>query len=362
MNAEQAVVKSTATRSCSLHLRHQRRRAYSTAPSWCCRQRRPASPACCLPTTASATSAASTICAAGASGPSTESHDMTVYGGWMTKVGPSLVWNTGRIDLPIRRHGSPRPAFTIRTTFRSPEPAEWTRTRAPCVRITIGTGCAGWPTAVGASTPLISFQPRLRLGSGFPARIQSGPMGFKQSRDNLLCYWARSAGRRPEPRERRAVKHDWQRVGGGPSMRYERDPSLGRGTERTVRTNSSSAFPALDMFALQGPDHCRSFLWNSRRSSVPAACTAPPGTTGVRRFAPKLYCAGFGLWFRHRHLPSLRQTYYDTDRGTYQPRSMYGQFGERPARPAKPRTMVDMDIEGIRRPTVLAARRRTASP
>ncbi|MFQ8890506.1 MAG: putative LPS assembly protein LptD [Bilophila wadsworthia] len=47
-----------------------------------------------------------------------ESHDMTFYGGWMTKIGPSLSVEYRANEFTDQKTGSPPPASTIRIPWR----------------------------------------------------------------------------------------------------------------------------------------------------------------------------------------------------------------------------------------------------
>ena len=278
-----------------------------------------------------------------------ESHDMTFYGGWMTKVGPSLsveyraneftdqkTWlaATGIYDKEnVAIPGTSR-VDENKSSLRTNHDRYWLRGMADGF-----LGASTW--RYRSNIDYVSDQDFLR-------EFNQGPMGFKQSRDNLFNMFGRDLQEDDQNRVSAAlVSNDWQRVGVVASMRYEQDPSLGHGNRAQSQDELVQRLPQLDMFLYKGRIVPQIPLELEAQFQSGYMYRAS-GTTGWRsEIYPKLSLPldlGFGSVIG---TVGLRQTYYDTDRKEHtSPRSMYANNSGTPRQTGETRTMVDMDIQG----------------
>ena len=193
-----------------------------------------------------------------------ESHDMTFYGGWMTKIGPSLsveyraneftdqkTWlaATGIYDKDTVAIPGTSRVSENKQTLRTNNDRYWLRGMADGF-----LGASTW--RYRSNIDYVSDQDFLR-------EFNQGPTGFDRTRDNLFRMFGRDLQEDDQNRVSAAlVSNDWQRVGIVASMRYEQDPALGHGNRAQSQDELVQRLPQLDLFLYKGrivpqiPDIC----------------------------------------------------------------------------------------------------------
>lgn len=175
-----------------------------------------------------------------------ESHDMTFYGGWMTKIGPSLsveyraneftdqkTWlaATGIYDKDTVAIPGTSRVSENKQTLRTNNDRYWLRGMADGF-----LGASTW--RYRSNIDYVSDQDFLR-------EFNQGPTGFDRTRDNLFRMFGRDLQEDDQNRVSAAlVSNDWQRVGIVASMRYEQDPALGHGNRAQSQDELVQRLPA----------------------------------------------------------------------------------------------------------------------
>ncbi|MFQ8738607.1 MAG: LPS assembly protein LptD, partial [Bilophila wadsworthia] len=183
-----------------------------------------------------------------------ESHDMTFYGGWMTKIGPSLsveyraneftdqkTWlaATGIYDKDTVAIPGTSRVSENKQTLRTNNDRYWLRGMADGF-----LGASTW--RYRSNIDYVSDQDFLR-------EFNQGPTGFDRTRDNLFRMFGRDLQEDDQNRVSAAlVSNDWQRVGIVASMRYEQDPALGHGNRAQSQDELVQRLPQLDLFLYKG--------------------------------------------------------------------------------------------------------------
>lgn len=278
-----------------------------------------------------------------------ESHDMTFYGGWMTKIGPSLsveyraneftdqkTWlaATGIYDKDTVAIPGTSRVSENKQTLRTNNDRYWLRGMADGF-----LGASTW--RYRSNIDYVSDQDFLR-------EFNQGPTGFDRTRDNLFRMFGRDLQEDDQNRVSAAlVSNDWQRVGIVASMRYEQDPALGHGNRAQSQDELVQRLPQLDLFLYKGRIVPQIPLELEAQFQSGYMYRASGTTGGRTEIYPKLSVPldfGFGSVIG---TVGLRQTYYNTDRKEHtSPLAMYMDNSASPRQTGESRTMIDMDIQG----------------
>lgn len=279
-----------------------------------------------------------------------ESHDMTIYGGLMSKIGPLFSLEYRSHEFTGQKTWLAATGIYDRDRVTSPgtgrvENSSYARTnhdRYWLRGMTDGfLGASTW--RYRANIDFVSDQDYLR-------EFNQGPVGFDRTRDTLFQMFGRDLQEDDQNRVSAGlISNDWQRVGVVASMRYEQDPSLGHGNRRSRSQDQLvQRLPQLDMFLYKGrilPD----FPLEVEAQFQSAYMYRAEGTTGWRsELYPRVSLPlnlGYGSLIGTM---GLRQTYYNTSRADYtSPRALYQDNSRTsPRQTGESRTMVDWDIQG----------------
>ncbi len=278
-----------------------------------------------------------------------ESHDMTFYGGFMTKIGPLFsveyranefsdqkTWlaATGIYDKDtVNTPGTSRVSEN-KSLLRTNQERYWLRGMADGF-----IGASTW--RYRSNIDYVSDQDFLR-------EFNQGPVGFDRTRNSLFRMFGRDLQEVDQNRVSAGlISNDWERFGVVASLRYEQDASLGHGNRPRNQDELVQRLPQLDLFLYKGRI-VPQLPFEIETQFQTGYMYRASGTSGWRtELYPRVSLPldlGFGSVIG---TVGLRQTYYGTDRKEFTtPRAMYVSNPTSPRQTGESRTLFDMDIQG----------------